>query len=209
MNRLLVLCTLLALYGCVQNEKLPIMGEKTVVEKTVAGKTLSDTLDHSIAAFALLNQDSTEVTEQYYKGKYIYITDFFFTSCPTICPKMKTQMLRLYKHFENNEDVKFLSHSIDPRHDTPTVLKKYSEKLGINTQKWQFVTGQKEKIYELAAKSYITSALEDAKAEGGFMHSGAFVLVDKNLHIRAIYDGTIPSEADKMIVAIEQLLNEK
>ena len=182
------------------NRELPYIGEKEVNAK-------GDSVNHSIPDFKFVNQDSDTITQDYFKGK-IYITDFFFTSCPTICPVMKTQMLRIYEKFKDNPELGILSHTIDPRHDSVSVLKAYKEKLGINTAQWQFVTGEQEKIYEIAQKSYMVSAMEDKAAvdEGGFVHSGAFVLVDKNRNIRGVYDGTKEIEVNKLIKDIELLL---
>ena len=182
------------------NRELPYIGEKEVNAK-------GDSVNHSIPDFKFVNQDGDTITQDYFKGK-IYITDFFFTSCPTICPVMKTQMLRIYEKFKDNPELGILSHTIDPRHDSVSVLKAYKEKLGINTAQWQFVTGEQEKIYEIAQKSYMVSAMEDKAAvdEGGFVHSGAFVLVDKNRNIRGVYDGTKEIEVNKLIKDIELLL---
>ena len=182
------------------NRELPYIGEKEVNAK-------GDSVNHSIPDFKFVNQEGDTITQDYFKGK-IYITDFFFTSCPTICPVMKTQMLRIYEKFKDNPELGILSHTIDPRHDSVSVLKAYKEKLGVNTAQWQFVTGEQEKIYEIAQKSYMVSAMEDKAAvdEGGFVHSGAFVLVDKNRNIRGVYDGTKEIEVNKLIKDIELLL---
>ncbi len=195
--------------ACQTKQKLPYLGQWQPVTKTVNGKAIQDSVAHQIAPFGFFNQDSVLVTEKDFAGKKIYVADFFFTSCPTICPKMKGQMLRLYQQFKDTKELAFLSHSIDPRHDTVPVLKAYASKLGVNTNQWQFVTGPKEKIYEIAQKSYMTSALEDKNAAGGFVHSGAFVLVDKQLHVRGIYDGTLEDQVDKLADDIETLLQEK
>ena len=182
------------------NRKLPFLGERGVNNK-------GDSLYHSIPDFEFVNQDGDTLTQDFFKNK-IYITDFFFTSCPTICPVMKTQMLRIYEKFKDNPEIGILSHTIDPRHDSVSVLKSYKKRLGIASKQWQFVTGDQEKIFEIAQKSYLVSAMEDKEAvdDGGFLHSGAFVLVDKNRHIRGVYDGTKEKEVNKLIKDIELLL---
>jgi protein SCO1 len=182
------------------NRKLPYIGQHDVNEK-------GDSVYHSIPDFKFVNQDGDTLTQEAFKGK-IYVADFFFTSCPTICPVMKTQMLRIYEKFKDNPALGILSHTIDPRHDSVAVLKAYKEKLGVTTAQWQFVTGEQEKIYEIAQKSYMVSAMEDKEAvdEGGFVHSGAFVLVDKNRNIRGVYDGTKEKEVNRLIKDIELLL---
>ena len=196
------------LFSCSTNpEKLPILGNKEAVIKMVNGKQIKDTIYHQIPNFEFINQDSSNITQQDYEGK-IYVADFFFTTCPTICPKMKTQMLRIYEKFKDNPKVGILSHTIDPRHDTPAVLREFMNNLNIKSKMWQMVTGDKAKIYEIGQKSYMVSATDDPTQPGGIVHSGAFVLVDKNRHIRGIYDGTEPEKVDKLMKDMEILLNE-
>ena len=191
-------------FSCQSKKKLPFLGPKET--KEVAGKV--DTIYHTIPNFKFINQDSVEVTELDYAEK-IYVADFFFTSCPTICPKMKTQMLRIYQRYLTNSNIKFLSHSIDPDYDRPAVLKSYANRLEVDAKKWNFVTGPKEAIYQIAQKSYMVSAQEDKQEVGGFVHSGAFILVDSQRHVRGIYDGTKEVEVNKLIEDIEILLHEK
>ncbi len=194
--------------SCSQAPKeLPYLGNKETVEKLVDGKMVVDTLYHKIPDFEFISQDSVKLTQEFVAGK-IYIADFFFTTCPTICPKMKTQMLRIYEKFKDNPNVVILSHSIDPRHDTPAVLKEFKSNLGIKGNSWQMVTGDKAKIFEIGQKSYMVSAADDPTQPGGVVHSGAFILVDKNRHIRGIYDGTVPAKVDNLMEDMEILLNE-
>jgi len=196
------------LFSCNTNpEKLPILGNKETVIKKVNGKQITDTIYHQIPNFEFINQDFSKITQKDYEGK-IYVADFFFTTCPTICPKMKTQMLRIYEKFKDNPKVGILSHTIDPRHDTPAVLREFMNNLNIKSKMWQMVTGDKAKIYEIGQKSYMVSATDDPTQPGGIVHSGAFVLVDKNRHIRGIYDGTEPEKVDKLMKDMEVLLNE-
>lgn len=193
---------LIILIACDQqtsSEKLPILGN-TVYEE-------NDTIYHTIQDFQLVDQDSSIVTNETFNNK-IYVADFFFTSCPTICPKMKAQMLRVYGKFEENPDVAILSHTIDPTYDTVPLLKDYAERLGVSSDKWKFVTGDQDDIYDLAEKSYMSIADEDADAPGGYIHSGAFLLVDKNRRIRGFYDGTVPEQVDVLMNDIEKLLKE-
>jgi protein SCO1/2 len=155
-----------------------------------------------------LNQDSVWVSEKDMAGK-IYIADFFFTSCPTICPKMKTQLLRIYERYAENDNIRILSHSIDPTYDTPSILKQYAARLQVKSPRWNMLTGDKAAIYKLGEKSYMVTAQEDKNEAGGFVHSGAFILVDKNRHVRGIYDGTQEAEVNHLIEDIEILLQEK
>lgn len=197
-----LLLPFIVLMACQQQsskEKLPYMGN-TIYDE-------NDTIYHTIQDFQLVDQDSSIVTNETFDGK-IYVTDFFFTSCPTICPKMKAQMLRVYEKFEANNQVGILSHTIDPTYDTVALLKDYSERLGVRSDKWKFVTGDQDYIYDLAEKSYMSIADEDADAPGGYIHSGAFLLVDKERHIRGVYDGTVQEQVDVMMNDIEKLLKE-
>lgn len=186
---------------------LPILGEREAVAREVDGKTVVDTVYHTIPDFAFTNQDSQRVTQETVAGK-IYVADFFFTTCPTICPKMKSQMLRVYEKYKDEPNLVLLSHTIDPQHDTVAVLKDYAERLNVQTDKWHFVTGDKDSIYDVALK-YMVTAMEDEQEAGGFVHSGAFVLVDENRRIRGVYDGTDPAQVDRLINDIPVLLNEK
>lgn len=159
----------------------------------------------SIPDFNFIDQLGRPVNAETFKNK-IYLTDFFFTSCPTICPIVTGQMLRIYEHFAKDDRVAFLSHSIDTRHDSVPRLKAYADKLHINDDKWRFVTGKKEDIFGIS-KNYMSIVLEDPDTPGGFNHSGYIILVDKDRHIRAFCNGTIPEDVDKLIPKIQQLLD--
>lgn len=180
---------------------LPILGERYVDEN-------QDTVYHQIAEFSFVNQMGDTITNSDVEGK-IYVADFFFTSCPTICPVMKKEMLRVYEKFKSNPTFKILSHSIDPTHDTQGVLKDYAEKLGVeDADTWNFLTGDQEKLFEIGQTSYLTTAMADQLEPGGFLHSGAFLLVDGDGHIRGVYDGTKSEQVDRLIADIPKLLGE-
>ncbi|GAB3648884.1 SCO family protein [Echinicola sediminis] len=210
----LVLLTLLAsvllVWNCTSksdNKELPFLGFKETEEKTVDGNKVTDTIYHTIAPFSFTNQDGNTITNNEVKGK-VYVADFFFTSCPTICPVMKTQMLRVYEKFKSHPDFQILSHSIDPTFDTEKVLKDYSVRLGIeDASTWHFLTGEQEKIFEIGQTSYLATAMEDKNEPGGFLHSGAFILIDQKGRIRGVYDGTKEDQVDKLIKDIPKLLN--
>ncbi|WMN07227.1 SCO family protein [Marivirga arenosa] len=201
----------LILFACgFENQKnkkaeFPVLGRKEYVEKIVDGQKVIDTVDHTIPDFKLVNQDSNWVTPESFEGQ-VYVADFFFTSCPTICPTMKKEMLRVYEAYKDNPEVGIISHSIDPEYDTVALLHDFAEKLGVEAPKWHFVTGNKEDIYELGQKGYMVTAMEDENEAGGYIHSGAFVLVDKERKIRGVYDGTKSEEVDKLITDIDLLL---
>lgn len=179
--------------------KLPVMGRHQMTE--------NDTIYHTIADFKFVDQDSNWVTPETFEDK-IYIADFFFTSCPTICPIMKAQMLRVYDSIQDKPDVLILSHTIDPKHDTVAVLKEFAERLGVQSDKWHFVTGNKDDIYKIGQTSYMVSASEDPGEPGGYIHSGAFILVDKEKRVRGLYDGTKPEDVDRLIRDIAILREE-
>lgn len=157
--------------------------------------------------FRFINQDSAEVTPKTLEGKF-YVTDFFFTTCPSICPKMKSQMLAVYDEFKDRDDLILLSHSIDTRHDSVTVLKDYADRLGVEAKDWLFVTGQKQDIFDMA-KTYMITAYEDGNVPGGYMHSGHFILVDKKRQVRGYYDGTDPEDTKELIRDIKKLIDEQ
>lgn len=198
---LLVFALGLLLASCIEKKeaKLPIFGERNVEG--------NDTIYHAIADFKFVNQDSQVVTNETFKDK-IYVADFFFTSCRTICPIMKTQMLRVYDSIENDPEILILSHTIDPEYDTVGRLKDFAEKLGVKSSKWHFVTGNKDSIYNIAQTSYFATAMEDKAEPDGFIHSGAFLLIDKDRRIRGKYDGTKEDDVNRLLADFERLKNE-
>ncbi len=186
-----------SLLSCQYRPKaLPILGEVEVEG--------GDTIFHTVPDFAFVNQDSQLVTNASFEGK-AYVVDFFFTSCPTICPKVKRQMLRLYERYKDDERIALLSHSIDVRRDTVGRLREYAEGLGVRAPKWHFVTGDKDAIYGIA-DDYFSVAIEDDSAPGGFDHSGRLILVDSKRHVRAFCDGTDPKSVDQFMKDIDLLL---
>lgn len=187
-----------------QPDKLPVLGERTLKTNPATGKT--DTVYPSIPTFHLTDQDSAQVKGETFSG-HVYVADFIFLSCPTICPKMTKEMLKVYHAFENDDRVSLLSHTIDPEYDTIPRLKQFARSIGVRTSKWHFVTAPADTIYKLAA-SYYATAYPDSTAEGGFTHSGGLLLVDENKHIRGVYDGTDSVETKRLIKDISQLLIE-
>ncbi|MBX7126568.1 MAG: SCO family protein [Cyclobacteriaceae bacterium] len=179
--------------------RLPIFGER-VVQGT-------DTVYHQIAPFSFVDQDSSVVTNATFAGK-IYVADFFFTTCRTICPKMKTQMKRVYDATAELPDFLILSHTIDPEYDTVGLLRDFAKRLGVESKRWHFVTGVKDSIYRIAQTSYFATAMEDKTEPDGFIHSGAFLLIDKAGHIRGKYDGTLKEDVDRMLIDIKRLRKE-
>jgi len=190
----------LGLFACkpAHQEVLPILGNFEVTD--------GDTAYHYIPDFRFVDQDSQWITNETF-GDKIYVADFFFTSCPSICPKVKKQMLRMYDVYKDNPHIAFLSHSIDTKRDTVGRLKLYASNLGVSSSFWHFVTGNKDSIYSIA-DDYFVAALEDPSAPGGFDHSGRLILVDRNRHIRSFCNGTDPDEVDQFMKDIDLLLDE-
>ncbi len=178
--------------------KLPIIGYPEI--------TNGDTIYPRVRDFSFLNQDSSIVTNEEL-GDVIYIADFFFTSCPTICPKVKQQMIRIYDKYFDDDRIKLVSFTVDPVRDTPSRLKSYSEKLDAKLPKWHFLTGEKDSLHSISG-DYMSIALENPDAPGGFDHSGRLILVDTEGHVRAFCNGTDPEEVTEFLKKIDHLLNE-
>lgn len=197
-----------SLFSCGQsNERLPILGERQTIEKTEDGKVITDTVYQTIPNFSFVNQDSIIINNDSLKNS-IYIADFFFTSCPSICPIMSKNMLAVYKKYKGNNEVRFVSHTIDPKHDTIPVLKKYANKLGVEGMQWSFLLGDRDSVYNLARNGYMNYAEENAAIPGGVEHSGYFILVDKEKRIRGAYDGTNKEQVENLKKDIDILLSE-
>ena len=144
------LIILLIISSCTKENsyKLPIYGRKIISEKIINGKKIIDTLDHTISNFSFINQDGKTVNNLTFNNS-IYVADFFFTSCPTICPLMKSEMMRVYRKYINEEKIKLLSHTINPEFDTVERLKEFAKKFNVDSNKWHFVTGDINEIYEM------------------------------------------------------------
>ena len=197
---ILVLTVCLGACNSNSEKPLPIFGEREVVS--------GDTVYHTIGEFQFINQDSVVVTNETFKGK-IYVADFFFTTCRTICPIMKTQMARVNEAIKDLPDVFILSHSIDPEYDTVGLLHDFAERLGAKSDKWYFLTGQpRNYVFDIAQTSHFSTALEDKSEPDGVVHSGAFLLVDKEGRLRGKYDGTVEEDVNRLIADIGRLRKE-
>ena len=194
--------------SCKEDRKLPVYGVRdTKTIKKSDGTEAVDTVYQTIPAFKFLNQDSVYITNTQFKDK-IYIADFFFTSCTSICPIMHRNMKTIFEEFKNNPDVMFLSHTIDFKYDKPSVLKKYAQKLGVDGPKWQFAYGSRDSVYTIAEKSYLVAVNVDSTNRDGYVHQGFLVLVDKDRRIRGAYDGTNPEQVAQLKKDIPVLLAE-
>ncbi|TNF27330.1 MAG: SCO family protein [Bacteroidetes bacterium] len=166
--------------------------------------------------FSFVNQDGDTITNDELNGK-VYLVDFFFTSCPSICPIMTANMMKVQERFAHFEDFRSISFTVDPKRDTPAVLKEYAQQRLIKTDKWHFLTGQQDSLYSVAYK-YLSSAMEDSLAQGGFLHTEYFVLVDKEGFLRSrddehgnvigVYDGTDAQHIRDLIDDIKVLMAE-
>ena len=181
---------------------LPFYGEK---ELAANGK---DTLYHAIPSFQFINQDGDSITDKTYDGK-IYVVDYFFSTCKSICPKMASELIRVQKKFSyTNGLVQILSHTVNPENDSVPVLKAYANMVHADAKMWNFVTGEKKKIYDIARNGYLLNALEGDGGADDFIHSELFILIDKEKHIRGIYDGTKIKEVSNLIDDIKVLIAE-
>ena len=190
---------LVLLSACLpSNKKLPIIGIPTIEN--------SDTTWPAIRDFSFIDQDSQIITQDVFANK-IYVADFFFTSCPTICPGVTKQMLKIHDRFKDDDRVLLLAHTIDPKRDNVSKLHQYASNLQVSSSKWHFVTGDKSALYGIA-RDYMSAVMEDESLPGGFDHSGRIILVDKNRHVRSFANGTDPKDVDRLIKDIDLLLNE-
>lgn len=162
---------------------------------------------HTIADFSLINQNGETVTQDNYKDK-IYVADFFFTTCQTICPIMTDHMAQIQKYLKDDPSVLLLSHTVTPEIDSVPQLKKYAIEKGVNDQKWNLVTGDRKEIYDLARKSYLV-AKDNPYEEFDLIHTENFVLVDKKKRIRGFYDGTDSEAIETLLEDIKILKQEK
>ncbi|MEO5906391.1 MAG: SCO family protein [Saprospiraceae bacterium] len=180
-------------------ETLPYLGRKEVHN--------GDSVYHVVPDTRLIDQDSNDLRISQLENK-VYIADFFFTSCPSICPKVTKQMLRIYDKYKDDDRVVLISHTIDQRHDSVSVLHRYAQNLGVDTDRWKFVTGEKDSIFNLADQ-YFVSVVEDPSAPMGFDHSGRIILLDKERHVRGFCEGTDPESVTAFMETVDLLLDEQ
>ena len=189
------------------NKRLPIYSPSDVNPKLVDASVKHINKNHTIGNFSLTNQNGETITNDSYKDK-IYIADFFFTRCQTICIAMAYNMSELQEYYKDDNDIMFLSHSVTPVMDSVPVLKEYALRKGVIDGKWNVTTGSKKHIYELARKSYFAVIDEGNGDENDWIHTEQFVLVDKDRRIRGYYDGTEKEDMKKVIADIALLKEE-
>jgi len=215
-SNVILLLSIICLFSCKESRKnnsrvdaLPYYNEATFTPHWFSPNDEGLDNFHKISNFRLTNQEGNIITEKSFEDK-IYVTDFFFTVCPGICPRMTANMMQLQEEFLEDDDVFLLSHSVTPESDSVPVLKAYAEAKGILSHKWHLVTGIQQEIYKLGRKDYfVEEDLGLSKEEDEFLHTENFVLVDKNRHIRGIYNGLNKTSVKQLITDIHTLKSEK
>ncbi len=203
----LFLCAVIVylFYNALQPQKLLTIYQPSMVNPELVDSTLQYKRKyHTVADFSLTNQNGETITQKTYKDK-IYIADFFFTTCPTICPIMTGNMADIQERIKNDDDVMLLSHSVTPQIDSVAQLKKYALEKGVDDSKWNLVTGDKKQIYELARKSYLAVKEDGDGGPYDMIHTENFILVDKQRRIRGFYDGTKKEDVEKLMGDLEIL----
>tara|TARA_R110001606_G_scaffold136271_3_gene273733 strand:+ start:17461 stop:18111 length:651 start_codon:yes stop_codon:yes gene_type:complete len=213
-NKIYILLALLTVFACKKEQKvdkeitLPFFNSAVFTPEWISETSSNYEEIHTIPAFKFTNQDGKSITNKTYKDK-IYVADFFFTSCPGICPRLAKNMEKLQEIFKDDDEVMFLSHSVTPEQDSVTVLKEYGIKNNVNSKKWNLVTGDKTEIYNIAREGYFAD--EDfvkTQDEDAFIHTENFVLIDKKGRIRGVYNGTLAVEQDRILRHIKLLKKE-
>ena len=212
-NAFIFLVLILSLGSCHHEPKkdltLPFINKPDFTPEWIEKKDASYSSIHRIPAFSFIDQDGAAVTEKTVEGK-IYVADFIFTRCASICPKMTNNMGILQEKFKDDPDVMFLSHSVTPEADSVPVLKKYAAERGVISGKWHLLTGNTDDIYRLAKKEYYAGdTIGYYQAGNEFLHTENFILVDKQRRIRGVYNGTLPLEMERLIEDIGELKKEE
>lgn len=199
-NLIHTICLLVLLVSCTsKNTKLPVIGDRSLPDGTI--------VKHEIRSWEFKNQLDQVVTKEFLNDK-IYLVDFFFTACPSICPTVTREMLRIYDYTSEYDEVILASFTIDPKRDSVAVLKRYADNLEVDPKRWLFLTGDKDLVMDIANEDYFVAALVSPDAPGGFDHSGKIILVDKQGQIRGFCEGTDPESVDGMMDMIDQLRKE-
>lgn len=207
-NPLLFLITIASFHSCAPKvQNLPFLGEHDTYTRQEGGKSITDTTYYKVPDFSLTDQDSLTLTQEFVDNK-VYVSYFFFTSCPATCPIMTRAMERVYSVVGENEDFMVLAHTVDPKRDTPSKLKSFAIENDIDKDNWRFLTADMDYIYDLGMKGYYLSMGQHDAAPGGYIHSSRIILLDRNKHIRGMYEGTDANEVAELIKGIQYLLGE-
>ena len=208
LNASILVLIMIVISSCLQSSKnqLPIYNPSDFNPKLVDKSLHNSDENHTVADFKLINQNGKTITQKDYKDK-IYVTDFFFTSCQTICPIMTNNMVKIQEAYIDNDDIMFLSLSVTPDIDSIPILREYANNKGVIDTKWNVTTGDKKHIYELARKSYFAVVEQGDGGLQDFIHTPNFILVDKQKQIRGIYNGIDNDEILRLINDIKVLTN--
>ncbi|TNE79723.1 MAG: SCO family protein [Bacteroidetes bacterium] len=186
--------------GQIVSQQLPVYGERSYSSE------IGDTVYHTISDFSFVNQDGLVINQDSLRGK-IYVANFFFTTCPDICPSMMKNVQFVYNKYNEAPDIRFISHTVDPKQDSVAALKKYADNLGAQSNRWYLVTGSKAALYFAAEHDYLLAAVETS-LEDAFIHSEKLVLIDHKGHIRGFYNGLEFREMRKLVDDIKALVVE-
>lgn len=190
------------------SRELPFYSSPEFTAEWVPQDERASNPQHAIAPFSLVDQNGQAITNDTLRGK-IYVANFFFTSCPSICPKMAKNLKRIQDAFASDPTVVLVSHSVDPEVDTQDRLARYAQKVGVIPGKWHLLTGEREQIYTLARTSYFAEKqLGRSKTTNEFLHTENMLLIDEGGHIRGVYNATLPAEAIRVIEDIRELERE-
>lgn len=205
-KKILVIFTFVLISSCnqKQDKPLPIYNPSNFNPELVDKSLRNKSKNHTVSDFSLINQNGETITQETYKDK-IYVADFFFASCTTICPIMTSNMAEIQNQFLNDNDIMLLSLSVTPDLDSPSVLRDYANIKGVIDSKWNIATGNKKHIYELARKSYFAVVEQGDGGLQDFIHTPNFILIDKEQQIRGIYDGTDSDDIVQIIADIKNL----
>ncbi len=202
---ILYLTIIIYLSSCTSpQKKLPYIGNHITQSKMVDGKEIIDTLYHKVPEFSFMNQDSQMISHNVLNDK-VSVVGFIFTSCPTICPVMTKQLVRVQRMTENLKDFLIVTYSVDPERDTPSKLRLFADDYNANTDRWHFLTSDTKTTYDLGMNGYYLGMGKEDDAPGGFIHSPMFLLIDRERHIRGMYDGTNIDEVTNLVKDIKFL----
>jgi|TARA_B110000091_G_C13787995_1_gene464260 protein SCO1/2 len=206
-----LLLLLIVVSGCDKIKKdefhLPILSPADLDPNWIDSSLKNSKKEHFVPNFSFTNQNGEGITEQNVFGKILAV-NYFFTTCPSICPTLTKNMKRVQNAFSNDNDVIILSHSVFPEHDNPEVLKAYAELYGVESDKWHLLTGKKKDIYSMARKGHFAVTGDNSDNVDSFIHTENFIIVDKKSRIRGIYNGVNPHDVNRFIEDIQLLKKE-
>ncbi|WP_406683104.1 SCO family protein [Seonamhaeicola sp. MEBiC1930] len=208
MKHIILFISVLMLFSCKKEVKATNPVFKLPFFNTADFTPTWDRGTHKIPEFSFTNQNGEVVNNQTFEGK-IYIADFFFTSCPGICPKLTKNMGEIQKNYKNDNGIMLLSHTVMPWRDSLPILKEYAARNNVDVNKWHLVTGNKDELYKIARSGYFADEdFTKTQDESDFIHTENFILVDKKGHIRGVYNGTLPVDVERLYRHIEILRKE-